>query len=542
MSKESKGSKGSWPAPLLDRRQMIPRWRSPVIAAHMGELGGYLATSSPRPLPQRWLAAAELPIKDQYEAVEREELAFLTRESRPLLEPPSVLLNARLTWQRVRESSEQPPTSQQVGLDSDWKQHDQIRVHSIRESLRSHPGQPLLWTELSRAYVMLGQDDKAAKAMTCALQLARPNTYVTRSAARLFMHIDDKEQALAVVRRNPNIKRDPRLLSAEVALSSVVGVSSPHAKLASTVMMDTNYRPRHVTDLAAALATIELEHGKHSQARKLFERSFRVPTENALAQAQWASAKDSHIVIPTEAWKTPDLHEAQTLAARTNGDWDGVLAAAEHWLSDERFALRPAMIGSFAIFTLEQCARSERLATAALQANADHVGLLNNRAVARAYLGRTKEAFEDILLALHHGGHEDPYLIATLGLIAYRAGDLALGKECYGTTVAHFVKEKDRSSVLLATLFWLRETALAGSKTAYEDLDYVRKQYRRVKTLKKEPEIESMIGLLEDELARSSIFPLSTPQLDVAKLHQAFAQFTPNRDVVTLRNRFIESD
>lgn len=537
----SKDTKGSWPKRLLDKRQVIPRWRSPADAAHAGEQAGYLHSAHPRSLPRRWevLLAPDLDHEDAHEAVERAEFAYLLRGDDHGAMQDARTEGVRRLWQDAAGIAIQPSAPLELG--DNWRQHDQQTVRSLRASLKVHPGQPLLWAELSRAYVMLGEDERAAKSMDCALQLAGSNTYITRSAARLFMHVDAMDKALAIVRRHPNVRRDPRLLCAEVALSSVMGMSSLHAKLAAHVLKDSKYRPAHTTDLAAALATVELENGKHRQARQLFEQSFNGLSENALAQAQWASERDSKIVIPLEAWRTPASHEAIALASRARKDWDEVLTATEHWLADERFAIRPAMVGSFALFTDEQCVRSERLATACLQTNPGHIGLLNNRAVARAYLGRLEDALEDIQGAVQLGGKDDPYLIATLGLVAYRSGHVALGAQCYGTATAQFVKQKDRPTLALAILFWIRELARSGSPHAAEDFQYIKRHLRPILQGRREPDIESMLELIERELASPPMFSLSAASIEPERLQQTFARFTPDRAIVSLRNRFLES-
>jgi hypothetical protein len=50
-----------------------------------------------------------------------------------------------------------------------------------------------------------------------------------------------------------------------------------------------------LAELAAAPGTLQLEAGSHKIARKLFRRSLTAPTENAVAQAHWASRRDPAI-------------------------------------------------------------------------------------------------------------------------------------------------------------------------------------------------------------------------------------------------------
>lgn len=63
-------------------------------------------------------------------------------------------------------------------------------IRALRQSLNNHPRQPLLWSELARQFVLVGELGRAREAMDCAVALGRGNAYITRSAARFLVHID----------------------------------------------------------------------------------------------------------------------------------------------------------------------------------------------------------------------------------------------------------------------------------------------------------------------------------------------------------------
>jgi tetratricopeptide (TPR) repeat protein len=529
----------SWPPGLLDHRQVIPRWHSPAVSAWSGEQRGFLMTSAPRQIPSRWAVVGNEDVadRDAYRSVEREELAFLLGKLSPKAVTSPSIERLRTNWQRATERSLFSPKMLPGGVS---RTDDQQSVRHLRRALTEHPNQALLWTELSRCYLILGEEAKATRAMECGLKVGGRNTYVTRAAVRLFTHVQDEYRALQVIRRHPNVRRDPRLLSAEIALSALTGVGSLHAKLAAMMVDDARYRPHQLADLTAALATVELEHGKHKLARRLFEKTFPEPTENSLAQVQWASAQDTKIVIPGDAWKTPHSFEAHALASRATRNWDEVVSSAEQWLNAERFSLQPAMLGSFASFSTGQNKKAEDLATAGLQANPGTIGLYNNRAVARALLGRPTEAIEDIREGLRHGGSGDPYLIATLGMVAYRSGDFALGAKCYGIAIADFVTAKDKSTLAYGILMWLRERAAAGDALIGEEYARLKPHLVAVTKFSKEPEVETMIELLESDLRTAVLSNIARPGVSSDELQQTFAQFKPDRRVISLRDSIFE--
>ncbi len=60
---------------------------------------------------------------------------------------------------------------------------------------------PIVWVELSRLYIMHGQERKAERAMLTALHLAPDNRFVLRSATRLFIHTDQFDKALYYLKK-----------------------------------------------------------------------------------------------------------------------------------------------------------------------------------------------------------------------------------------------------------------------------------------------------------------------------------------------------
>lgn len=534
----------TWIGALLSRRQVVPRWHSPESALHAGERDSSKAALKPRVLPRRWLPLLQEQVDrlqaDPQARVELEEIRFvLGLPPDAHLAPPSgALQHAQQVWQQATENAGTRPPPRPSG--GDWVAQEKANVHSLRASLSRYPQQALLWSELARSYIVLREDDKARRAMACAVQLACRSTYIRRSAARMHLHLGDPNSALKVVRDHPNFRGDPRMLSADIAIASRSELPLRFAKQGLQMLKDVNFRPSHLSELAAALGTVELESGKHKNSRALFARSLREPSENTLAQIQWATERDDHIVMPNEAWQVARPYEAQALAARLEGDWDAVLTATEMWQQDEPFAMRPAAFGSFATFSPEQIERAERLATRALLANPHSVELHNNRAVARAYLGDLAGALQDVKDSVNCSSSNHPYLIATLGLIAYRSGDHAQGALGYSTALAHFVTQKNAPSAVLASLFWMRELERIGDPSVPAELAYIKQHMLRFTRGKPEPEIKSMLSQIEGTLAQAELnLPATADKVDQA-VRDLYGQFETSREATSLRGRFFD--
>lgn len=278
-------------------------------------------------------------------------------------------------------------------------------------------------------------------------------------------------------------------------------------------------------DLTAALGTLELENGKHKSARSLFQKAAIDPTENALAQLQWARERESSIDIPDRVWRTPNAYEAQAAEARLAVDWDSVLDFSEQWLMDQVFSSKPAIIGSFATFNLDQCRRAKILATAAIEISGDKRLLRNNRAVAGAYLGEFESSLRDVNAAKElEGDRQDPYLCATSGLLAYRCGAEELGERNYLAAISYFAGRGEHSSAALATLFYLREKLRWQFAEALQIFEVVRHRFMGPKFRAAAPEINAMIKAIEsdiDEVSSHMFLEEAVPEADLDLVRRA---------------------
>lgn len=519
----------AWIGELLAHRQVVPRWHPPDLATASGERDGQRKEKPKAAVPLKWVTLLQEQVDrgDAHALVELNEVEFILGRTPESKGSGGQMGKVRAAWTQAANLRLVPAPPTRVDGVIDIADDARARIRAIRESLRSKPDQALLWSELSRNHLILGSDQAADKAMQCAIQLASRSTYLRRSAARLYLHLRQPDRALALVRHSPGIQQDPRMLAAEVALSDSGGGKSNWGRTARDALSNGKYRPEVLSELAAALATVEMSHGKHKNARRLFSESMVSPTENSLAQAQWASERDSRIVIPPEAWQTPFSYEAQAMAARLKRDWDSVLDASERWLADEPYSMRPAGMGSFASFSVEQYRRSERLASAGLESNPDSRLLLNNRCVSRAYLGDLEGAFADLKSALRVRKAEDPVLIATLGLVAYRSGRPDLGSRCYSSAITGFAEAKNKLSLALAALYWIREEIVLGSADAGIQLEFIRKNLPRITGGKQEPELESMLEAVEAELVgrRPLIALRQAPAGDAHELDSLYLGF-----------------
>jgi len=159
---------------------------------------------------------------------------------------------------------------------------------------------------------------------------------------------------------------------------------------------------------------------------------------------------------------------------------------------------------------------AEQFANAGLRCDSTNISLLNNRAVARAYQGKIKEAYSDVRAALeHNSGRNSPHLMATLGLIAFRSGMPDLGRENYGLCIAWFSHSKERDSVAAATLHLLREEIRIDRSVIPFSVDMAQR-IAKMPVAMQQPEIIGMTELLLEEARAAANTDLTHNNLGLA--------------------------
>ncbi|MCK1608151.1 MULTISPECIES: hypothetical protein [unclassified Bradyrhizobium] len=318
--------------------------------------------------------------------------------------------------------------------------------------LRMYPRDPLLLTETALLYTNLGFNNSAKHLLKAAAALAPDNRYVLRSLTRFWVHQAEPDRALHQLGKSSATKHDPWLLAAQIAAEDVAQKKSTNWREAKRVLDDENFSDFELTELAAALATLQLQGGSHKLARRMFRKSLAEPTENSVAQVQWASRRDPTINVSHDL--TVNASEALAWEELAAHRWKEVIEATRRWQEIEPFSVRPAVMGSFVgVGHLGDGRVGEEFARRGLIANKGSQVLHNNLAVSLALQGRVQEAraeLENVKPSLRSSG--EIVNLATRGLIAMRAGDLAGGADLYGRSI-------DLAAELRSPALWCRAYA-----------------------------------------------------------------------------------
>lgn len=366
-------------------------------------------------------------------------------------------------------------------------------VSHLRSRIGSMPRNAFLWHDLSYSYLLLGEIDKAERAMATSLGVSDHHRLIARSAARLFVHNKSYDRALRTLSAAPAFRYDPWLLSAHIAISQGVFKSSPHLKRAKA-LLDSSEMGVQTSELGMALATEELLHGKLKKAKILARNAGATTTENSLAQGVWLSRQLNSELVTEDIASAVGAFEAQAWDAYYKGDWDSTLAKSLLWLEDQPFSSRPAALGSFVASTfVRNFPLCEEIARFSLRTNPGDWLLTNNLAVALAEQDRLTEADVEFSRLEVPGEGTDFYAVwlATSGLLRYRSGDQETGRLLYARAYEASRLKRDRSAQLLSSLYQSMEEARIGDtdfaaallKKAQDDLGPVERRDKEIVNL-----------------------------------------------------------
>ena len=184
------------------------------------------------------------------------------------------------------KGEEQGETELTFNLDSKKLLRENIRDLKLRITLAAHD--PIQYVELARVYCRLGQTEQARRAFNIAYGLAPASRFILRAATRFLVHIQDYDRAITIL--SGGNSSDPWLQATKISVLDLSGRAVRDIKRIRA-LLETDTHPKHLSELAGSLATLELTSGNVSRAKKLFRQGAIEPNDNVVAQLHWASQK-----------------------------------------------------------------------------------------------------------------------------------------------------------------------------------------------------------------------------------------------------------
>ncbi len=495
-------------------RFIVPRLRVFEIAVRMDELSSlrpqdtnpFLAEMLNESL-RDWEATPTIPV-----AADLVSEAVVLGQPEVALEAADFLLHNENTPTLAHQiaafctGQDIPPLQRKLdsdGLVSDPFAMEQFYslIHLGRKQLIIYPNNAVLWTNLACMYTALGQQRPAHRAIRAALTLAPHNRFILRSASRLLLHQGEGAEAHRILEVAPGLKRDPWLLSAEIATAAAMGRVSRFAHIGESVLDADRAHPFDSSELASAVATLDVFSGNRNRAKKLVRKSLRNPSENAVAQAAWLAHKFPG--LPELSSEKTSSFEANTCITRQRGHLKDALLQSRHWLGDQPFSRRPALAGSFLASRIDRHAEGVLFARHGLISNPNDNMLNNNLAFSLGKLGRTQEA-RRALKGIDLSSSDNVQKIvtmATTGLVCFREGNLLMGRQLYvrAAELAHEAGDDAREAV--AAIYHAIEEIRIGTSGAES---YRQAALYKAKKLLKLPEDTMLINQLNNATREDS--------------------------------------
>jgi tetratricopeptide (TPR) repeat protein len=429
-----------------EKRQVIPRWRPFSVTSSLQELASIRGRTAGSAAPSydwlikldEWRNARSLP-----SAISLVEAAVV--ENRPLeavdaarfilgdkSRLPSALLELARSVATSRDRLHRASRGILIEPNLDSDEGPAQRIQTLRNHLRFGPRNVVEWVDLSLAYCTAGLSKKAEHAMRVALGLAPNNRFVLRAAARLYVHLDQCDRAHSILLRSPATKLDPWLSAAELATASLTGKTPRLIKTSRALIEDGDLLPHDLTELTAALGTIELNSGREKIGRRLLAKSIAHPNDNALAQVEWADRTYQTKLITPGSLLTPLSFEARAWDAYMRSDFERCIAETKKWVRDETFS---TVSWQFLTY-LNSCVVHDyptaiSTATKALEINPGNQMIRNNLALSLARSGEGVRAEAELNSIIPNGIEEQAVTTATQGLIRFRQGNHEAGANLY---------------------------------------------------------------------------------------------------------------
>ena len=480
-------------------RHLIPNWRSFENTAKLGELNGSKSIkldSSFKPdisdLLDGWNDSQSIGIAGDILGV---ALVCNQSENQTVKNISEfVLQNQEIASKAIIEAANNilKPKKEEIQLNLDISNPAEfgdktnlleihLKINNLKKKIIVSPYNPILWVEIARFYSILGQDNRAEKALLNALYLAPENRYVLRSVSRFYVHIGDFDLAHDIVRKSTLTKIDPWLMATEIALATLRERASIFTKTGIQLVNSNNFHPFNVSELASSVASVELKNASVAKSKKLFQQSLISPNDNSLAQAEWASQEDRSLMnVDPNKFNLVNSFEASAREFFDEGNWQESINHSKKWFFDQPFSKLGVLFGNeVASRKLRDNHQAVEVAKLGLISHPHDPHLLNNIIYALALQNKLTEADQFLKKVKKEDLNSREYvgicLTATKGLLFFRKGFHDLGRKYYANAIKIANEEKLAYLSSLAFINYIREEILIGIdvKEAIPSLDSI---------------------------------------------------------------------
>lgn len=347
-----------------------------------------------------------------------------------------------------------------IDQETDTKAH----IGLLRRQVHGHCNNPIAYCELARCYANLGMDKKAERYMDYAVSLAPQSRYIVRSAARFYVHIKDFGKAKRVLIASGLVKFDPWVMSAEIAVESLMEKSSHYITIGRQLVLSDNVSAFSSSELCFAICNEDKKSGRRKDARKMYDRGILDPNDNSLAQAEFFAKDDANLNIDLSLYHNINhKNEAETRKSFSQGKYEEAFISSMMWMQDYRFEHRPIDFAfNISCDYLKRYDYAIAIVQRYLKSSPNDPAAVNNLAYALGLSDRIEEAetvLSKIEIKVSQTGDNTNgiCLIATCGLIEFRKGNIESGRDLYNKAITIAKRRGDKKLSAKARLNMIRE-------------------------------------------------------------------------------------
>lgn len=318
-----------------------------------------------------------------------------------------------------------------------------IRISKLRKWVSEYPRSAIGWIELSRAFTIKGQTEKAKRAATTAIQLAPYDRYIVRCAVRFFLHTGDFDLARYYIERASKYKFDPWIKATEVNVALISKQKTPNIKkyIPQNLSHDELF---HYSELLESAGFLELDSGNDRKARKQFRLAWKNPSDNVITHAEWIIRNRLPGMADSHTLKFDRSLEATTWINYVGLKISKALEAAREWELEEPYSKYPYIVGSSIASNSDQPKLGAEIAKRGLLVDSNSISIYNNLCYALLRAGDVTEAGKYInKLRIKNGTDQDLFCQATLGLYAFKTKNVTAGREAYLEVINQFKKKSE---------------------------------------------------------------------------------------------------
>lgn len=367
-----------------------------------------------------------------------------------------------------------------------------ILISNKKKWVSEYPNSAIAWIELSRAYTIKGQDEKAKRAAKIALQLAPFDRYIVRCVVRLFLHTGEFDLAWYYIHRATKHHFDPWIKATEVNVALIAEQRTPDIKkfIPQSPVGDQLF---HYSELLESAGILELSSGNDRKAKKQFRLAWQKPSENVITHAEWLIRNKLPSLKNSTTLEFDKSYEASTWLNYSDFKFAEALEAAREWELEEPYSKFPFIVGSHIACDAGNPELGARIAIRGLEFNPHNTGIYNNLCYSLLRAGKVNEATKYIDKLKKES---DLCCKATIGLYEFKSKNIAAGRQAYIDVMDQF-KQKG--------MYELRGKAFLNLAMAELDALTAESRITAIKSLKetetmKSPDILLLRKLVQEKL------------------------------------------